>query len=410
MKITEQVPPRVFRTGRARPIDLRDCARIHLEPDEQVTFVTDAGAEYDVARKAWGFYATPSLNGRLRQFGLRAALVKNFVGKFYIFLIEAGQEDACRAYLEAEDNILVQWLDTDDALNAIPVAAGGDARRTNDIHCMCGADRFFTLHVYFERPAGEVTLDRVTKEYRRELFQCGVCRHMISVHEMNLAGFYEGDYVDSTYGGLDGMRRQFDRIMALPAGQSDNAGRVARVTAFADERLGGHNGATVLDVGSGLGVFVAAMSRQGWRATALDPDPRAAQHACDTIGVAAVCGDFMTVEDRGRFDALSFNKVLEHVTDPIQMLVRARKSLKPGGFIYIEVPDGERAAADVDRFGREEFFIEHHHIFSYASAALLVTRAGFDVLAVERLREPSTKYTLRLFAAPTGEQPTGRRS
>ena len=77
MKITEQQPPRVFRTGRAQPIDLHDCARIQLDPDEQVTFITESGAEYDVARKAWGFYATPSLNGRLRQFGLRAALVKN---------------------------------------------------------------------------------------------------------------------------------------------------------------------------------------------------------------------------------------------------------------------------------------------------------------------------------------------
>src|SRR4051812_16478386 len=111
MKIISNVPPRVFRTGRGTPIDLLDCARIELEPDEQVTFVTPAGAEYDVARKAWGFYATPSLNGRLKQFGLRAALVKNFVGKFYILLVEADREADFRAYLRAEDNLLIRWLD-----------------------------------------------------------------------------------------------------------------------------------------------------------------------------------------------------------------------------------------------------------------------------------------------------------
>src|SRR3982751_5524456 len=138
MKITEQNPPRVFRTGRAQPIDLHDCARIHLSPDEQVTFVTESGAEYDVARKAWGFYATPSLNGRLRQFGLHAALVKNFIGKLYVFLVEAGQEDASRAYLASEDNTLVRWLDNDDSLNGIPAASPADAGRSNDIHCMCG--------------------------------------------------------------------------------------------------------------------------------------------------------------------------------------------------------------------------------------------------------------------------------
>jgi SAM-dependent methyltransferase len=400
MKITEQVPPRVFQTGRARPIALHDCARIHLDADEQVTFVTDAGAEYDVTRKAWGFYATPSLNGRLRQFGLRAALVKNFIGKFYVFLVEAGQEDACRAYLASEDNTLVRWLDNDDSLNAIPAASPSDGSRANNIHCMCGADRFSTTHMYFERPEGETALARVAADYRRELFTCGVCRHVISVHTMAVAGLYDGDYVDATYGGAEGMRRQFDRIMALPAGQSDNAGRVARVSAFADARRGGHAGAMLLDVGSGLGVFAAAMKRQGWAPTALDPDARAVQHARDTVGVAAICGDFMAAVDCGSHDVVTFNKVLEHVTDPIRMLARAKRFLKPGGFVYVEVPDAERAAADPAGFGREEFFIEHHHVFSYASAALLATRAGFDVLAIERLREPSTKYTLRLFAAP----------
>src|SRR5881628_2648488 len=80
MKVSERNPPREFQTGRGEPIVIRDCARIRLEPDEQVTFVTPAGAEYDVARKAWGFYATPSLNGRLLNFGLRAALIRSFVG------------------------------------------------------------------------------------------------------------------------------------------------------------------------------------------------------------------------------------------------------------------------------------------------------------------------------------------
>ena len=400
MKITEQNPPRVFRTGRAQPIDLRDCGRIQLAPDEQVTFVTESGGQYDVARKDWGFYATPSLNGRLRQFGLRAALVKNFVGKFYIFLVEEGREEACLSYLAAEDNVLVRWLDTEESLNAIPAASTPDGRPANDIHCMCSADRFRTLHMYFERPSGEVALQGWANQYRRELFECGVCRHVISVHEMDLSRFYEGDYVDATYGGVDGMRRQFDRIMALPVEKSDNSGRAARVTAFADQRLGGHRGRTLLDVGSGLGVFVAAMKRHEWQPTALDPDERAVQHAREIVDVSGVRADFMVADALGTFDVVTFNKVLEHVKDPVHMLARARAFLNPSGFVYIEVPDAEMAAADPDRFGREEFFIEHHHVFSYASAALLAARAGLDVLGIERLREPSSKYTLRVFAGP----------
>ena len=74
MKIDLKNPPRSYEVGRTVKLQMKDCGTIRLEPDEQLTFTTEAGAEYDLARKDWGFYATPSLNGRLQQFGLRAVL------------------------------------------------------------------------------------------------------------------------------------------------------------------------------------------------------------------------------------------------------------------------------------------------------------------------------------------------
>ena len=77
MKIDSIDPPRTFEAGfPEHRVTLHDCAHIHLNPDEQVTFCTESGAEYDIVRKEWGFYATPSLNGRLFRFHLLAYLVK----------------------------------------------------------------------------------------------------------------------------------------------------------------------------------------------------------------------------------------------------------------------------------------------------------------------------------------------
>jgi hypothetical protein len=98
---------------------MHDCARIALTADEQVTFVTDAGAEYDVARKSWGFYATPSLNGRLAHFGLRAVLVKSPLGKFYVWLVERGKEEDFQQYLAVEAHTVVGWLDDEGTLAAL---------------------------------------------------------------------------------------------------------------------------------------------------------------------------------------------------------------------------------------------------------------------------------------------------
>lgn len=119
MKLTLIEPPREFEVGQAQRIKLKDCAHIQLEPDELVTFVTEAGAEYDVARKSWGFYATPSLNGRLPQFGWRALLVKSPGGRFYIFLVERGKEAECQSYMDLENHSIVCWLDNDQELETL---------------------------------------------------------------------------------------------------------------------------------------------------------------------------------------------------------------------------------------------------------------------------------------------------
>ncbi|RMD66548.1 hypothetical protein D6833_01335 [Candidatus Parcubacteria bacterium] len=119
MKYQPVDPPRVFQVGFRAPVLLRDCARIELAPDEQVTFVTNSGAEYDVVRKDWGFYATPSLNGRLQQFGLRAVLVRNELAKFYILLVESGKEAAFQQYVEQEGLKLICWLDSTSALKRL---------------------------------------------------------------------------------------------------------------------------------------------------------------------------------------------------------------------------------------------------------------------------------------------------
>lgn len=124
MRITPCDPPRAFDVGRRVKIQLKDCARIALEPDEQVTFVTESGGEYDVARKSWGFYATPSTNQRLPRFGLRAVLVKSPDGKHYVWLVERGKEPAFREYLEAEQQTVISWLDSDEALERLAQRVG----------------------------------------------------------------------------------------------------------------------------------------------------------------------------------------------------------------------------------------------------------------------------------------------
>jgi hypothetical protein len=119
MKFDAKSPPRTFEAGYTGTVVMRDCGSIALESDEQVTFTTSAGGEYDVARKSWGFYATPSLNSRLPRFRLRAALAKSWQDRYFVYLVEMGQEAEFAKYLEAEHHHVVAWLDNDEALGRI---------------------------------------------------------------------------------------------------------------------------------------------------------------------------------------------------------------------------------------------------------------------------------------------------
>ena len=78
---------------------------------------------------------------------------------------------------------------------------------------------------------------------------------------------------------------------------------------------------------------------------------------------------------------------------------RAALKLGPDEWLLL-APDGEAAARS--GAGREEFFVEHLHVFSFRSIVMLAERAGFVPLAVERLQEPSTKFTLRAFLSRAG--------
>lgn len=265
------------------------------------------------------------------------------------------------------------------------------------LKCPCEGKYFSNWFTYDTPPCGEVTFGfSEGQSYERKIYQCTVCKHFLSIHGMDTTDLYTDDYVSSNYEDLDGLRRSFERVIGLEPSLSDNEGRILRVSKFGEENLADRsNPPTILDVGSGLCVFLHGMKKIGWNCTALDPDMRSIVHARDFVGVRAIHGDFMEAEDLGSYDAVTFNKVLEHVDDPILMLEKARGLLDEGGFVYFEVPDGE-AAGEVSPL-REEFFIDHPHIFSAASLTLMSSRSGFKLSKFERLKEPSGKFTLWAF-------------
>lgn len=257
-----------------------------------------------------------------------------------------------------------------------------------------------SIHTYNQKPDGETEFQlKEGSSYHREIFLCSTCGHFRSYHNMIIEAIYESNYVDSTYGGLDGIRSNYKRIMALDPKDSDNSGRINRVIKFAQNHFSDRTSALrILDIGSGLGVFLGKIIQfTDWQCTAIETDPRFASHMSENLGIETITSDYLKLNWDRKFDIITLNKVLEHVERPGEMLKKCASNLAPNGFIYLELPDGESAASDEEGFQREEFFIEHFHIFSMTSIALLNGKTGLKSISLERIQEPSTKYTLRSF-------------
>ena len=121
--------------------------------------------------------------------------------------------------------------------------------------CICGENNFRCCHIYHKRPKGET--DFKIDGYYREIWQCKTCGHFLSKTNISLEELYSGDYASMTYGNGDDIRNNFDRIMNLDPKFSDNIGRVSNIKDFASNHFNKTEKIRILDIGCGLGVFLA---------------------------------------------------------------------------------------------------------------------------------------------------------
>lgn len=110
MKAKIKKKPRIFKVGKDKKIKIKDYGKILLSPDEQITLVTKDLSKHDITRKSWGFYATQSVNKRLKK-RFKTAVVINQQKKIYIMLVEKKYKKNFDKYCKEENQKVLFWLD-----------------------------------------------------------------------------------------------------------------------------------------------------------------------------------------------------------------------------------------------------------------------------------------------------------
>jgi 2-polyprenyl-3-methyl-5-hydroxy-6-metoxy-1,4-benzoquinol methylase len=138
--------------------------------------------------------------------------------------------------------------------------------------------------------------------------------------------------------------------------------------------------ARVLDCGAGGGEFSYLLTSRGYRLTGIEPNDGYREYARAEYGVDLRPG---TLDDNdfapGEFDLITIFHVIEHVPDPGAALARLSGWLRPGGHLYVEVPN---ALTDVSS-PSNLYHRAHLYYFAAAPLAALARRAGLSPVLLD---------------------------
>lgn len=143
----------------------------------------------------------------------------------------------------------------------------------------------------------------------------------------------------------------------------------------------------VLDIGCGNGAFLLRAREAGWSVEGVEPDPQAAA-AARSSGLEVFQGSYKEYKPTARYDCITMSHVLEHLHEPNEALATLRGWLKPGGALWIAVPNPEGLGHK--HYGRNWFSLDPpRHLFLPRRAQLtrMLVQAGFeDIRCVRRGR------------------------
>lgn len=153
---------------------------------------------------------------------------------------------------------------------------------------------------------------------------------------------------------------------------------------------------TMLDVGAGAGLLVAEARRAGLDAVGVEPSHWLVDAARRLYGLELCQGVYPHPALEGRqFDLIYLVDVIEHVSNPRQLLEACGKALAPGGVLLVITPDLGSATARL--LGRRWWHLRLAHIgyFNERSLAEAVRRCSLEV--IDRCR-PTWYFRLRYVA------------
>ncbi len=146
----------------------------------------------------------------------------------------------------------------------------------------------------------------------------------------------------------------------------------------------------VLEIGCDQGGLLALLRETcGVQVVGVEPNEVACGRA-RALGIPVLQQAFDGSEfDSETFDLVILARTLNHVVQPVGTLRSVYRLVKPGGFLYVDVPDVVRASS----FLKVDAQIDHPFMYGEGTARLLLHVSGFRVVRFWQIRK---RYVVQL--------------
>lgn len=144
---------------------------------------------------------------------------------------------------------------------------------------------------------------------------------------------------------------------------------------------------SVLDVGAASGLLVSEAGRRGLEAIGVEPSRWLVERARSRLRVELLEGVLPRPElkDR-RFDIVFLVDVIEHVSNPLDVLQRCVDHLAPGGVLLVVTPDAHSIAARLLGKRWWHYRLAHVGYFDRQTLTRAFLRVGLEAIAWRRAR------------------------
>lgn len=154
----------------------------------------------------------------------------------------------------------------------------------------------------------------------------------------------------------------------------------------------------ILDIGCGNGVYLAILKSLGWKTYGIEVNTQDCEVARG-LGIEAFCQDLAEIRFPARsFDVVRMVHVLEHLSSPLAVFKEIKRIIKPGGTLYVEVPNEKSFAGACFK---ENYLAAGSHLygFSLSTLTLLCEKTGFSVRKVRYKSSKGITLTSLQYAA-----------